>query len=97
MSHRALVEVTGQLVGIGSLLPPQGFVGNKLGSSGLAAGATEQSHRVSLLSCPVFFSHAHSLVFLSCFIFLSKIYLALWTALNRFFYLSASTRGETYS
>lgn len=71
----------------GHWFPPSttGVVGNELGSSGLAAGATEQSHWVSLLYCPVFFSHAYSLVFLPCFIFLSKIYLALWTTVNRFF------------
>lgn len=59
-------------------------VGNELGSSGLAAGATEQSPQVSLLYCPVFFSRACSLVFPPCFIFLSRIYPALWTTLNRF-------------
>lgn len=31
MSHSALVEVTGQLVGIGSLLPPQGLWEMNLG------------------------------------------------------------------
>lgn len=61
-----------------------GVVGNELGSSGLAAETTEQSHWVSLFYYPVFFSHAHPLVFLPCFIFLFKIYPALWATLNRF-------------
>lgn len=71
-----------------------GVVGNELGSSGLAAGATEQSHWISLLYYPVFFSHAHPLVFLPCFFSPRSTLLCGQLLID--FYLPASMRGEAF-